>query len=507
MAYLFSSVLTLSILVSYGLDFSFRFYSHFLLSLLVHGVSGGKIYFLLFYMSTLFLLLFLRRNRKGSWPVGSGWSRRAFLFSVAMGMAASLGSYLHYLLNFSLPIAVHHYHFREVYNSVNYLPHVHTSKVFINRLADLIGLGHVLGGMDDGRVFVNSIPPAYGYVTLSSVSSVLFLSFFLIPGIVQRWRGANRTGIAFLAILAFHSLIKSLSDGGPLAYDFLVAIGVVWVLLHAQDPREVQEFLKRKWRIFFWSFLGILFLKCLIDPSLGIATYTLKHGGLLFAIYSLCYLVTLWGSLRRKWLKWVVLSGLLGLLSYTVFARYSVYIRPFLAYLEEGTTIHYFHYKDRPLPERLLGGQVRFDSDFLTIYSLSLEGKERVLEVYRTLEEDPYRNRRTAILFPNRREGQGILAELTFLEFRESQTALNVLKIFDLQLREENLDQRRFSGAIAFDPSYFPVLGQAEGAKITQLDENHKFLIYYFLNRFFYHSGVKEYILTPVGFYRFNRTP
>ena len=81
--------------------------------------------------------------------------------------------------------------------------------------------------------------------------------------------------------------------------------------------------------------------------------------------------------------------------------------------------------------------------------------------------------------------------------------ALRVPGIFDIKLKEEDLNRKSFQGEIAFDPSYFPVLSHAEGGKIA-LDENHKFVMYYFLNRFFLHSGVKEYVLVPLGFYRFN---
>jgi hypothetical protein len=147
---------------------------------------------------------------------------------------------------------------------------------------------------------------------------------------------------------------------------------------------------------------------------------------------------------------------------------------------------------------------VKFDSSFVSVYGFSTTKKEKVLHLYKTLGENPYRNRHIAIIRPKKRKAYGILAKIIFLEFEQKEVALRIPGIFDLKLKEEDLDRKSFQGEIAFDPSYFPALSHAEGGRITQLDENHKFVMYYFLNRFFQHSGVKEYILVPLGFYRFN---
>jgi hypothetical protein len=214
--------------------------------------------------------------------------------------------------------------------------------------------------------------------------------------------------------------------------------------------------------------------------------------------------MTIRNTLKKRLLNWVVLAALTLFLSYTVCMRYSIYIKPFLVYLNEGAEIHYFYYKDNYLPDRLKGSRVKFDSNFLSIYSFSIKRKEKVLHLYKTLGENPYRNRHVAMIHPKKRKAYGILAQITFLEFEKKEVALRVFEIFHLKLTEEDLNRKSFHGEIAFDPSYFPVLSHAEGGGITQLDENHKFVMYYFLNRFFYHSGVKEYILTPLNFYRFN---
>jgi hypothetical protein len=505
MKFLPLSILTLFTLILYGIHFSFRFYSHFILSMFVHGVSGGKVYFFLIYSTVVFLLLFFQKEkRRGGWPMEARWAGKLLVFLVLLGIGVSLGSYLHYIKAYSLPVEAYHYHFKGIYNSVNYFPHIHTSKLFLYKMGSLLGVEQALGSMDDGRVFVNTIPAFYPYVTLFSTLFVILLSLFFIPGIVNRWEDRRQTGISILCVLSFNSIIKSLSDGGPFAYDFLVAIGVIYILMHTKSPEEVKAFIRRRWKIFLWASFGILSLECLIDPSLGIATYTLKNGIVILGIYSFIYLMTIRNTLSKRWLPRILLIVLTLFLSYTAYMRYSIYIKPFHVYLDEGIEIHYFYYKDCPLPRRLIGSRVKFDSDFLSIYSFSIEKKEKVLELYKTLGENPYRNRHVAIINPKKRQAYGILAKIIFLEFEKREIALRVFEIFHLKLTEEDLDRKSFHGEIAFDPSYFPVLSHAEGGEITQLDENHKFVMYYFLNRFFHHSGVNEYILTPLGFYRFN---
>jgi hypothetical protein len=471
----------------------------------VHGVSGGKIYFLLIYSTVVFLLLYFRRGKsRAPWPMESCWAGKLLAFLMLLGIGASLGSYIHYITTYDLPVEAYHYHFRGIYNSVNYFPHIHTSKLYLYKVGSLLGLERALENMDDGRVFVNVIPAFYPYVTLFSTLFIIFLSLFFIPRIVNRWEGRNKTGISILSVLSFNSIIKCLSDGGPFAYDFLVAIGVIYILVHTKSPEELKAFLIVRWKFFWWVSLGILSFEFLIDPSLGIMTYTLEHGLFILSIYFFIFFMIIRNTLRNRWLKWVFLATLIFSLSYSVYTRYSIYIKPFLVHLDEGTEIHYFYYKDDPLPECLNRSRVKFDSGFLSIYSFSTERRESILHLYKTLGENPYRNRHVAIISPKKRKAYGILAKIIFLEFDKREVILRVFSIFDLKLTEEDLNRKRFRGEIAFDPSYFPALSHAEGGKITQLDENHKFLMYYFLNRFFHHSGVKEYILIPLGFYRFN---
>ena len=178
------------------------------------------------------------------------------IVSLLLGMGASLGSYIHYIRAYGLPMEAYHYHFKGIYNSVNYFPHIHTSKTYLYRVGSLLGFERALGNMDDGRVFVDVIPGFYPYVTLFSTLLVILLSLFLIPEIVDRWEGRNKTGISILSVLSFNSIIKCLSDGGPFAYDFLVGIGVIFLLHAFKESCGVKRFFETQMEGIFMGIFG-----------------------------------------------------------------------------------------------------------------------------------------------------------------------------------------------------------------------------------------------------------
>jgi len=181
-----------------------------------------------------------------------------------------------------------------------------------------------------------------------------------------------------------------------------------------------------------------------------------------------------------------------------------VYIRPFQIYLDKGTKIHYFYYKDRPLPGFLKNSKLIFDTDFFRIYSIEIEKKIRPIDIYRAYNENPYRGRHIAIITPKMRQAYGIIGDILFINLKDEKVSLKVPQILHLRLSKKDSPKEVLQAEIAFDPSYFPALSHVEGGTITQLDENHKFVMYYFLNRFFFHYNLKEYIFTPIAFYRFN---
>jgi hypothetical protein len=87
------------------------------------------------------------------------------------------------------------------------------------------------------------------------------ITFYLIPFTVNRWDNKFRTGIAIIAVFACHSIIKCLSDGDPFAYDFLISLGVLSVLINSQNPEEVMLFLKKRVKVFFWAAFLILVVR------------------------------------------------------------------------------------------------------------------------------------------------------------------------------------------------------------------------------------------------------
>lgn len=506
MRFFFLSVTTILTLILYVLCFSCRFYMHPIISMITHGVSGGKIYFFLVYSAISFIVLsFQRENTEASKNKKDQWIKRPFLFFLFLGMASSLGSYIYYIKTYSLSIQAYHYHFKDIYNSVNFLPHIHTSKLFIFKIASLLGIEGKLIGMDDGRVFDNSIPAFFPYMTMLSILVIIFLSLIIIRKTVLGWDKRYQLGIALLCAIQFSNVIKTLSDGGPLAYDFLLSLSIIYILQGTKSPKDVIDFIKKRWRVLFWGFFCIFSFLCFLDHTLEVFKYVIKNSFNLFMVYSSIYLFTIRKTIKKAWLYSIVAFFIL-FYSYSFYMRYVIYIRPFHTYLEKGTRIHYFYYKDKDSPnsESLNNGTVVYDSEFLKIYSMNIEERTKPLTIYKTLNENPYRNRHIAFIPPERRQAYGIMAEILFIYFKDRETSLNVPRILHLKLKKEDMKRERFHAELAFDPLFFPPLSHVEKGRITQLDENHKFVMYYFLNRFFLYYGIKEFILTPVAFYRFN---
>ena len=503
MRYLIISIGTCSFLIIYISSFIFRFYSHFILNIFVHGVSGGKVYFFLIYTTLVFIYLFITEKKQGWHKIHHARTIKAFVFLMFLNFFTSLIPYLYYIKKFNLSIAGYHYHFKGVYNSVNYFPHIHTTKLFIYKIGNILGMGHLLRGMDDGRVFVDVIPNFFAYMTLFVVLSVLFLSFPIINAIVNDWEDRFRIGVSILSVLSFNSVIKCLSDGGPFSYDFLVGLGIIATLIKTKNPNTLISFIKKRWRVFFWIAFGIISMECFIDSSFGIAIYTLKNGITILSVYTFIYLI-----IARKTFKKGVFFLLFIInalfISYTVYDRYNIYIKPFHKFLDVNTAVHYFYYKDAPLPRSLNKSQLKYDTDFMSIYNVPFNKGERIIDLYKGLGENPYRNRHIAIMGPKKRQAYGIYGNITFIKFEDRSVLLKLPKIFYLKLKNKDVKRDIFNVEMVFDVNYFPVLAHAEEGAINQIDENHKFLMYYFLNRLFKYFGIDEYIFTPLVFYRFN---
>jgi len=499
--FLIYSIISFVILVFYSVSFEFKFYSHFIISQIAHGVSGGKIYFCLIYFSVCFLVLYFKRNRKSVIPITKKVLWTSILFIIS-GTLSSLCSYIHYIIKYNLPVGSYAFHFREIYNSINYFPHIHTSKLYLYKISGLTGFDRFLTNMDDGRAFVDVIPAIYPYLTaISTIYLIVAFTFYLIPFTVNRWDKKFRAGIAIITVFACHSIIKCLSDGGPFAYDFIISFGVLSVLINSRSPEEVMLFVKKRVKVFFWATFLILSLLFCLDPYLGILTYTLKHGLAFLAILVLIYFITIKKEFKKRLIFASIIVGLSFYILYNISAKFFIYIRPFLSFVDSGTVIHYFHYKGDKLPELLRNGKLIFKDDFIDIYKYKTERKEKILGIYRAFNENPYRNRHIAIMPVDREKVSGIFAEVTMLSLKGAKIILPTTGIFQLNLTKKDLDKMNFYAEMVFNSAYFPCLAKAENTVITLLDENHRFVMYYFVNRFLNYYGINEFIFIPFGFY------
>ncbi|MCS7281585.1 MAG: hypothetical protein NZ583_08230 [Desulfobacterota bacterium] len=537
------SISSLLILFLYVLSFSFRFYTHPFLNLLTHGVSGGKMYFFLAYASiSLFIAhLTLNMGKRSNKPEKETEPKERFLrnhsimkrpfirknlplptkktlffISLSAGMLSSIGSYLWYVIKFDLSLSAYHYHFRDTANSVNSLLHIHTSKLFIYTLSEVFGIDQSLSGMDTGSVFKDVIPLVFPLSTSLCFFLCLFLSLFLIRDTVLRWNERERVGISVLSVLCFFSVIKAMADGGPLAYDFLVGVPFIYLILSSDSYEGMVHLLRKSWRILFWAYFLLLSLIAFLDPSLGMLSYTLQNVTRTLSLF----LFVLFLTVRHKTTRPTFLIGITlssSVLALAISNSFKTSIKPFLSPVGSYAVIHYFDFqrdssftdtdqlKDRALPYCLTQKEPVYTSPFVDVFriypkAIYPKAEETPLEIYRRFNENPLRNRHLAILEGEKRTC-GLVLRIRFVRTDTQEVHLDTLPILHLGAVRDTKDPDAFFLTLKFNPQIFPFLAHSEKRDINQLDENHKWIMYLFLNHYLYHSGVREFIMTPMAFF------
>ena len=215
---------------------------HFALTQLCHGTSSGKILFVLGFVAVF--MLRLSAWRAGEPAPSRAWDR-ALALAVAVGLGACLGSWVLYTIRFDLPTNWHTFHWRAGVNSVNCATHIHTGKVAIAWLVELLGRPTWHQHFDTGAAYLQAVP-----VWLAGVIGACFVTA-VVAGLVAggcwvaRYPERQQPGVAVLAALALSSLAKCIVDGGPLAYDAIAAVLFVVLIARARSLDEVGRYAYR----------------------------------------------------------------------------------------------------------------------------------------------------------------------------------------------------------------------------------------------------------------------
>lgn len=214
---------------------------HVGLSQLCHGISGGKIWLLLACAGAVFLRLALApRPEHAHAPVRTA----ALWIALSVGLASALASYWSYTHALGLPRNAPTFHWREGLNSVNSFTHTHTSKAIIAHTLHALGLERLTTRFDTGAPYAGIVPVWISLLGgLGFVVALCELVRFA-PRVVLRWPAPQRVPGALAYIIAGCGVIKCVLDGGPMAYDAVLGIIALALLLRTTDLRELPRVLR-----------------------------------------------------------------------------------------------------------------------------------------------------------------------------------------------------------------------------------------------------------------------
>jgi hypothetical protein len=461
---------------------------HFLLIQLCHGTSSGKVFYLLFFTIAVFLRLAVFRPASTPSP---GDRRGVMLWAIALtsiGLASSLLSHVLYIWTYSLPVGWASWHWKNGINSVTSITHVHTSKAAIAWLFEVSYLTGAHHHFDTGYVYLDVVPSwLTATIGLSFVGAIVCW-LIVAPRVIGIGSRSSVMARAWVFALAGASLTKSILDGGPLAYDAVVAAATLVVLYHtASDNKPAMS--RNSLILLGLSVLFWLALLVAIDPS------SLMPQAQRALYRAAIYVTILWlpsvAALRRASAGGMCCRALCGVVGVVVAGCFlSQQVRVTLVPLVETSTDRPIYYDDQCLP--LAWPQKSYSAPIDTLY--------------RSASQDPFRVRSLSVAKHPLPQPQGLLAEATILSADHATIPIQPLGVVNFRTTQEldSTDFPRLRLKVEFDQNHGPALFCPPERTMTQIDENERFVAYHLLDRAMRHAGFTRYILVPYGFYERN---
>ena len=482
---------------------------HFLLIQWCHGVSSGKVIFLLVFVAAVFLRLAwvgarVGGGRAGEAPegesatgVGPEGERRSGVRVPALLSAAGYGlcllSQAIYTRKLGLDPTWPSWLWTDGVNSVTTLTHIHTGKAGVAWLVDgLVGaMSGPLGGaldvagvhraFDTGWVYLRMAPPPLAAAMGLGFVAVGASWLAVAPRAILRYRRA-RLAVAAVWALAAATLTKGVADGGPLAYDAAAAALAMTLLGRADSLESLAALCKRRALTLISCVALWLLVIALADPSAlaGQAEHFAYRVGLYGCVLALAGLAQADASRRRA-------AGTLAGVCLAI-AGWG-----FVNSLREVLV---------PLHAPVMGRVLRYD-DGAEAHAVQTPPGASVLQAYRLAGENPYRVRRVSVL---RSPGRptGLVAELVILEARSAQLPQGPEGVVTIRKSGLIAGQHgpRLRLQVEFDGERGPCVWSGREHGASQVEENERFVAYHLLDGVLRRAGFRSYVLIPIAFYR-----
>ncbi|MEM9348041.1 MAG: hypothetical protein AAGB26_15645 [Planctomycetota bacterium] len=442
---------------------------HYILSLFNHGVSTGKILFLLGFVAAVMLRVALYQKARPNTRLGY----TLLIAGVLVGLSGSMAAHLQYVHVYELNLSTPTFHGRDGHLSVNSTAHIHVGKTAIAHSVELLGLGSLHDRFDTGSVYRSAVPAWLSAIIGLGFAVSVVMVIWLAPGATQRMGSATRQACTLLWALAGCALCKCILDGGPLAYDAVIAAACLWLIAAGVCRLRVA--------VCTAGVLGWLTVIFMIDPDL-VPTQA-GRGLLRGAIYLLILLFGLWLSYpKRPPLRvraaTAVAAMVVGVLVTLGWMRY---VTPLRAPAEADAVVYTM------TPDRgLMAETVAADASTKTIASL-----------YGQVGENPMRPRNSSV--SPRKDGYRfeIIGALHLLRTSGSALEIKPSPIAGFHIFKPDDDYAGPGDRLQFVWRVDGRTGPVIAGGINQLTQNERFVNYFLMDKVLRDAGVDEYILTP----------
>jgi hypothetical protein len=336
----------------------------FIFAKLIYSTSAGAVLF--FFGFVLFALASARLRLPECWATRAttlAWS------GLIGGYALNLGITLAYFINRDIPLSAHAYQWSNGINTYNSLLHSHLGKI---SMAPLAGLLPTAPHYDTGMALAGSLSPVIGPMISAAFMLACVGILLHMPAIHAAY--GRHTSLMLVFLLAAGNAVKSLFDGGLLAYAVPPSLVLLATFMNRSSSTDWIRFWRRYGLVLSTSVLGgYALLWIALTPGNQLPLI----GPWLFFIVALLLLAT---SAWRGWLAWLVRGLMMTYLLTNLLFDYGDNLAPLLQ--RAGPDIRIACFDDT-------GGWTSKEVDGFI--------GQQVFRIYRALGDDPWKPRRVLI--------------------------------------------------------------------------------------------------------------
>lgn len=223
----------------------------FFVSKLVYSTSDASALFLLGFAGIA--LLFRHLNLPGRY---AALATMLIWGGMLLGYGTNLASTIAYHVGHHVPFSAHVYHWSEGANSYTALMHSHLGK---SAIAATTGTLSGSANYDTGNALAGSVSPIQFWLIGTAFVAALAGSLLWMP--VFHARFGRRPALTAAYLIAAATAVKSILDGGLLAYSVLPAILLIGSFHFSLDQRAWRAFWHRRgWLVGFIVLSGYVYL-------------------------------------------------------------------------------------------------------------------------------------------------------------------------------------------------------------------------------------------------------